>query len=111
MTRFIITDETAAAERMSSDAPKNWHIGSGASSERLSVNGTPFARANAVLGDGRVISDSVAPTTGSIAGLGQMRPPPSRTRWVVQRFLHSRNSSKLVMMLRLSVAKCLTFVK
>jgi hypothetical protein len=69
MARFLITDETAAAERMSSDPSSNWQLGSGTAPNRLCVSGTPFATANGVLGDGRVVSDSVSPTVGTISSL------------------------------------------
>jgi hypothetical protein len=66
MARILLLDETAAAERFSSDQSKNANIGSGAGPGRVSAASTTFCNASAQLASGRCVPPSVVPSTGLI---------------------------------------------
>jgi len=67
MARIALIDETAAAERMSSDASSNAIIGSGAPLGKLTAAGAVFANAHAQIAAQRSVPLSVNPTSGSVA--------------------------------------------
>lgn len=63
--RILIIDETAGAERLSSDQSKNANIGSGTGSARISITVTAFMAPGPTLSPGRCVPLSVHPTAGS----------------------------------------------
>jgi hypothetical protein len=69
MSRILLYDETAGAERFSSDSSKHANIGTGTATDRVAVNVTVFMTTGAQMTNGRSQPISVHPSSGSTASI------------------------------------------
>lgn len=67
MPAIVITDETAAAQRISVDQTRKFNLGSGAGINRLTVAGVDVAGAGGVMSNLTIDSSGASPTQGSIS--------------------------------------------